>query len=165
MPLEAILDGIAANGAQPACGDGESGGGTANAVAKLVRVSKVLRLVRVVRLTKLSLLVGRLEESGVLSRLISPPVLRLVKYFFFLLLMWHYMGCFWLYLSIEEDKDEAISLGVGENLWVPTPEFYVLSDGGKWLACMYWAMAATGSARHAASPLVAPYAWAPLHAS
>ena len=45
--------------------------------AQVLRMLKIIRLLRIVRLMKMSLLVRRLEDSGVLSKLISPPAPRL----------------------------------------------------------------------------------------
>ena len=43
----------------------------------------------------------KLEESGALSWA-SPAVQRFIKMFFFALLLWHWLGCLWVYIWYEQ---------------------------------------------------------------
>ena len=135
FPVGPILQLISAiNGS-----DNDSGLTRLNHIARLLRFSKVLRVLRVFRVAKLAQIISQLEASGVL-KIVSPPVLRLFRLCFAAFLVWHWVGCIWLFICKLEAEEDAID---AENEWVP-PAF--LAEAGHfqtWWYAIYWGMAAT----------------------
>ena len=141
VPLSAIFEMVKAiEGATDVEGqDGAGGLAKLNHIPRILKISKLLRLLRVFKLTSLT---RRLEESGVL-KVVSPPVLRLIRYPFILLFMWHWMGCLWLFIYQREEADGEIG---PDNSWGP-PNYWADIEGDdfhRWLYAIYWGLVASG---------------------
>ena len=114
-----------------------------NYLARVVRILKVLRLIRLLRLLKLAHMVHRLQESGGLS--ISAPMMRLFQMFAGFLLLWHWVGCVWIFVCLLEEEDGLIN---ESNIWHIGAFERDLSDNPwpdehKWTFAVYWGMCVT----------------------
>ncbi len=87
----------------------------------LWRLNQVLRILRLVRM---SFVLKRFEES----LHVNPAVVRLLTLFILLFIMWHWLGCLWIFVSVTE-----LRAGEAFNVWMPAElEPHVsapLSDG------------------------------------
>ena len=107
---------------------------------QLVRVFRVLRVFRLVKLNRLFTL---LEEQLKLN----PALVRLAKLFSGLLLLWHWVGCIWLFVGqLERDVCPAPScptFDLATNEWVAPPYVVGGGDGHQWVYGLFWSMSAT----------------------
>ena len=104
---------------------------------KIFRIVRVMRVLRVFRLMKLNRLFSLMEEQLKLN----PSLVRLVKNFFMLLFLWHWVGCLWLFIAnFERDDNEIV---FEENLWVPPAYIWQAGEVHQWIYALYWAMAVT----------------------
>ena len=74
-------------------------------------LARVNQLSRAFRLFKLNFVMRRIEEH----MQINPAVVRIFKLFAMLMLMWHWIGCIWWYVSDVELNDYKVEL----NDWHP----------------------------------------------
>ena len=103
-----------------------------NEFVRLSRMPKIYKILRVVRLFKM---IRLLRSQACISKIIgifrlSSGILRLVKFFFTVLLVIHVIGCFWYYLAKLDD--------FGIETWVYRYNMIGLSNEQIYLNSIYY---------------------------
>ena len=124
FPLQIVL--------QYMSNDGES-----DSAARLNRQLRLLRLFKLNRMLRFVRLAKKLKYLELLVKF-NPSVLRVAKLFFFMMLMCHWLGCAWWFVSdIELSVTDTPT--VPQNAWQPSMEL-LSSDslGPQFAAAFFW---------------------------
>jgi len=108
----------------------------------------LLRLNKVLRVARLYKVIGVLRRSKQMQRRIDPALMRLFELIIFLVLAWHYIGCFWWYVGdmCQRSAEERLRV-LDANLFTSpeTSQHDASSLTMQYLASVYWAvMMSTG---------------------
>ena len=104
---------------------------------KLVRISRVPRIMRIMRLFKILKFFRTLNSLEFIQNClefmnISKGVLRLLKFFFTVVLVVHINGCIWHFIGTSDDTNP--------DSWLLKPEVAGLSENELYLASIYFVM-------------------------
>ncbi|EGZ17304.1 hypothetical protein PHYSODRAFT_503276 [Phytophthora sojae] len=95
---------------------------------RLIRTLKLIKLLRLMRLSKLL----KMNSQWMAEFDINVDTVRLLKLLAPVMIIAHYVGCFWFYMSADRDADDAW----WGNLYFEDPDS-ILS---KYIASIYWAI-------------------------
>jgi hypothetical protein len=110
--------------------------GTSKGINKTVRLIRMPRAFKVMRMLR----VGRILKRVMRGTKVNPGIVRLFMLFGALLLMWHWLGCIYWYIALQELDDKA-------NGDYPYPESNWLPDENQrdnaYPSAVFWAVTLT----------------------
>ena len=107
-------------------------------------ISTVLRLNKVLRVARLFKVVGLLRQNKMIRRYVGTSTMKLVELTLFLILAWHYFGCFWWAIGDAFQRSKLERLRVIDQSAAFDEDAAEQADFGlQYLAAFYWAVLMT----------------------
>ncbi|KAG7393278.1 hypothetical protein PHYPSEUDO_011283 [Phytophthora pseudosyringae] len=97
---------------------------------RLIRTLKLIKLLRLMRLSKLL----KMNSQWMTEFDINVDTVRLLKLLAPVMIIAHYVGCFWYYISADQPSDNA--WWGNKNIYFEDPESII----SKYIASIYWAI-------------------------
>ena len=92
---------------------------------------QLVLLYKVFRFSRLKRILSRFDENT----LYNPAIVRITKSTFGLIFLWHWIACFYWFISVSE--------GFSANSWTPDPTFLYRGSGSQYNYSLLWAVTVT----------------------